>query len=699
MKKLQLLLALLFITFFALKLFGQSNAANFFPENRLMTVGAFYYPEHWPENQWERDFVNMAAMGFEYVHMGEFAWAFLEPVEGVFDFAWLDRAIDLAGKHGLKVMLCTPTATTPVWMGIQYPETFGMNSNYQRGEHGTRQNNSLSNPVFRRLSGRIVEEMAKHYGTNPNVWGWQLDNEPEAKEDYSPSARDAFRIWLENRYHTIDSLNKAWGTAFWGITYSNFEQINIHNAQAVGWWGSNPHALLDFKRFTAQVQADFLNEQVKIMRKHIPPHQFITTNYVAVAHNADPRMANSLDFASFTSYPNGGSPNLGDQGFRLGDPDRLIQANDYFRPIKGITGVMELQPGQVNWGNPNAMLLPGTVRMWLWHSFGAGSRFASSYRYRQILYGAEQYHAGIMKTDGITLAPGGEEYQQFIKEIKQLEGLKVDRTPPVNLKKMKTAILWSHDNLWDHSRQPQNSNWNLWQHVMKYHRALKSLGASVDYITENDDLSKYQVLIVPAYQALDSTIIQRWKSFVDQGRDLLITCRTGSKSSNGHFWEAGWAAPLYDLIGAEIVHYDMLPGNREAYVEMFGERYAWNTWGELLKPKDVTYAIATYSDQFYKGTCAVLSRKLGKGNVTYVGVESLSGELEKAILKKHFHARGLETLDLPKGVYVEWNRGFWVAVNYSSENQTIETGPDTEVLIGSKTLTPAGVLVWIIKLD
>ncbi|MBN2806950.1 MAG: beta-galactosidase [Prolixibacteraceae bacterium] len=680
--------------FFLMSAFGQKAPADFFPENKLMTIGTFYFPEHWPEHQWERDFQNMANMGFEYVHMGEFAWTFLEPEEGQFQFDWLDRAIELAGKHGLKVLLCTPTATTPVWMGIKYPETYVMYSNYQRGEHGTRQNNSLSNPVFRKLSTRIVEEMAKHYGNNPHIWGWQLDNEPEAKEDYSPSAREAFQHWLEKRYGSIDSLNQAWGTAFWSITYRHFHEINIHNANAVGWWGSNPHALLDFKRFTASVQADFLNEQVHILRKYTKSNQFITTNYVSVAQNADPRLADQLDFAAFTSYPNGGSPNLGKDGFRLGDPDRLIQAHDYFRPIKGITGVMEIQPGQVNWGNPNALLLPGTVHMWLWHCFGAGSSFASSYRYRQILYGAEQYHAGIMKTDGITLAPGGIEYRQFIQEIRQLEKMKVATTVPERLQQMKTAILWSHDNLWDHSRQPQNGNWNLWQHVFKYHRALKALGATVDYISEKDDFNQYNMIIVPAYQSVDTVLVARWRSFVEQGGDLIISCRTATKDRNGHFWEAGWAAPIDDLIGAEIDHYDMLPGYQQAHVQFNGEVHAWNTWGELLNPLKAEFGIASYADQFYQGTTAVVFRKLGKGTVTYNGLESLSGKLEKELLKQRFAARGINTLDLPPGVFVSWNKGFWVAVNYSSEVQTIDPGPHARLVLGEKMLQPAGVLVW-----
>ena len=93
-----------------------------------MNVGAYYYPEHWPRKQWERDIGNIAKMGFDFTHFGEFAWAFMEPEEGKYDFEWLDEAVAIASKNGLKVIMCTPTPTPPAWMAEQYPEILMTNS-------------------------------------------------------------------------------------------------------------------------------------------------------------------------------------------------------------------------------------------------------------------------------------------------------------------------------------------------------------------------------------------------------------------------------------------------------------------------------------------------------------------------------------------------------------------------------------------
>ncbi|WP_211092156.1 beta-galactosidase [Chitinophaga eiseniae] len=671
------------------------DASRFFPAKHLITTGIYYYPEHWDESQWERDIKKISEMGFEFVHLAEFAWFKMEPTEGKFEFEWLDKVVTLCAKYNLKVLMCTPSATTPAWMRTNYPETFVMDGHYIRGEQGTRGLGSIVNPAYRKFVKNIVTEMGKRYGTNKHVVGWQLDNEPDAKADYSPSSQEAFRQWLQQKYKTIEALNTAWGTAFWSQWYNNFDQVIIPNTNLVGWWGNNPHTLLDFKRYCADAQGAFLDFQADLLRENISKDQYITTNYTAVSTGADPRRTNKLDFATYTAYPNGGTNNIGDLGFRLGNSKVILFAAEYYKSVGGISGVMEIQPGPVNWGSYNPLLLPGTVRMWLYHTFATGGRLASSYRFRQINYSAEQYHAGVMQTDGVTPSPGGEEYMQFMKEIKALrKEYKPGIAMPEKVAARSTAIVWNLENYWTIDRQKQTWQWDSWNYPVKFLEIAKSFGAQVDVIPESADLSKYKFVIVPAYEMVDGALIKKWQEYAAKGGHLIITCRTGTKDRMGHFWETGWAEPMSGLIGARVKATDMLSNSAKGDILMKSTHYSWNNWADLLVPDKNTTPLATYDNQFYSGKAAVVKHKTGKGSVTYIGVDTDDSKLESDVLQEIYNDAGVTTERYPPGVYVYWRDGFYVAVNYSSDNYEMKIPGQSHILIGEQVLKPAGVLVW-----
>jgi beta-galactosidase len=673
------------------------DARRFFPKADLMKIGVYYYPEQWPEAQWDRDFRNMAAMGFEFTHFGEFAWAFLEPSDGTFAFAWLDRAIDLASKYGLKVILCTPTPCPPAWMGERYPEIYFVGADGRRREHGTRANGSLADDLFVRYSKRIVTELGRRYGNDARVWGWQLDNEPSAPADYSPSARAKFQDWLRAKYGTIAALNNAWGGNFWSTRYDSFGQVLIPNEALFGEDALSPHALLDFRRFTADTQAAFLRMQSDILRGLVRPEQWITTNYINIIDSADPRRDDGVDFTSFTMYPVRGEANLGPLGFRLGSPYRLAFATDYYRSIKGVTGVMELQPGQVNWAPINPQPEAGAVRMWLWHAFGGGCSFACTYRYRQARYGSELFHAGIVGPDGVTPSRGGLEFAQVAEEMKKLRGLYDPKAAlPAALAGRRTAILWSHDVMWDLEIHKQTALWDTWDHRFKLMAAAKSLGAPVDYVGEGADFSAYPFLIAPAYQLVDAALVEKWRSYVEAGGHLILTCRTGVKDKNGHLPEAPWAGMIAPLIGAEVEMSDCLLVGARGRVRMGGAGYEWNRWADVLTPRpgEGTETLAVYADQFYAGKAAAVTRRLGRGTVTYIGVDTLEGKLERDVLRTVYARAGAAIGGYPPGVTVEWRDGFFVAVNYSSRPFIVPVGAGATFIFGANPLPPAGVLVW-----
>ncbi|EJL60993.1 beta-galactosidase [Flavobacterium sp. CF136] len=666
---------------------------KYFPKKDLTTVGVYYYPEHWDQSQWDRDLKKIAEMGFEFTHFGEFAWAQLEPQEGVYDFKWLDKAVGIAAKYNLKIIMCTSTATPPVWLVRKHPDILATYEDGTKTDHGSRQHASFSSNYYRSYSLKMIEQLAKRYGNNKNIIGWQVDNEPSRFLDYGTDAQQRYRNWLKEKYATIDALNQAWGNNFWSGTYSDFSQINIPLHKE---WGMNLHSQLDHYRFADEETATFLDSQALTIRKYITKDQWITSNYRSNYDESFVGMSKELDFDCYTRYlVYGGSLGIGPKGYRLGDYTAIGMSNDFFRPLKGMYGCMELQPGQVNWGSINPQPLPGSIRMWLWHVFAGGSKFTCTYRFRAPLYGFEQFHYGIVGTDGVTPTVGGTEFAQFIKEINTLRKIyDAKATLPKEYLGRKTGILFNADNVMGIELNKQTKEWNTIGHFLKYYKAAKSIGAPVDFVRDTTNFSNYPFLIVPAYQMIDQKMIDKLTLYAKNGGNLVLSCRSGIQNRQGHLWEAKFYEPMWNLIGSQIESYDLLMPQSPGIIKFNNQEFGWTSWGDLLKPNKETEIWGTYDGDFYSGTPAIISHNLGKGTVTYIGVDSKNGDLEKQVLRKLYQKQNAPIENYPEGIMVEYRDGFGIAVNYSDKIYNINLPESAKIIIGTKAIKTADVLVW-----
>ncbi|MEX0324008.1 MAG: beta-galactosidase [Puniceicoccaceae bacterium] len=679
----------------------RGNAERFFAVPGT-EFGVYYYPEHWPEEQWERDLQQVKDLGFEFVHFAEFAWERLEPAECEYDFKWLDRVVDYSASLGLKVIMCTPSPCIPAWLSEKYPEILAMDETGRRVHHqGARLTASLASPVYQKYVARIVEQLALRYGQNKNVWGWQIGNEPHIQTvyDYSPAAESSFKEWLKKKYASLDELNLAWGGPFWSFSLSDFDQVNIPTPTLPQ---PNIHALLDFQIYTSEEIAWDLINQSRILRKYIRKDQWITTNYAYFKFlpMVDPFLTkDDLDFASHTMYLTSNWLNSsGDSlSHRLGSGLELSFSKELAASTNGYTGIMELQPGQINWGRFNAMPLPGAVRMWVWHAFALGDEFVCTYRYRQPLFGGEQFHHGIVMTDGVTVNRGGKEFIQAMDEIRELTPLLDKNKQNSFIEKSRTAFLWSNQSILDMENYKHHEDWDSWQHIYTYYQALKRLGVEVHFFEETADIvpEEYPFMIVAAHQLMSRQLIRKLEAYVDNGGHLILSTRTGLKNDRGHLWEMKLQEPIWALIGGEIEFYDHLPSAHPGTVILDNESYKWHIWAAVINPAEDTEVWAKYVDQFFQGKAAVTHRGSGLGSTTFVGPWSDGWELENKVVNQ-VYGRSLGSLpfQLPPYVFAHYRDGLWIVVNYTDKAVVVPMPDEKKILIGKRELIPGGILVW-----
>lgn len=214
-----------------------------------MRIGVDYYPEHWDKALWQQDAELMQKTGVRLVRLAEFAWCRLEPVEGSFDFTWLDEAVDTFAKRGINVVLCTPTSCPPLWLYEKYPSAVQTGKDGHRIATGIRGHRCMNNPDFLRLASRMIDEMTRHYAGNHAVIAWQIDNELEANFCFCEHCIGKYRTWLKEKHGTLERMNMAYGNVVWSGEYSSWEQVQPPFGSYPQAW-LNPAFMLDSKRRT-----------------------------------------------------------------------------------------------------------------------------------------------------------------------------------------------------------------------------------------------------------------------------------------------------------------------------------------------------------------------------------------------------------------------------------------------------------------
>jgi len=576
----------------------------------MFRFGVDYYPEQWPEENWEVDAQLMSEAGFNVVRLAEFAWAKMEPQQGVFNFDWLDRAIEIFHKKGISVILGTPTASPPPWLVHKTPDILRVREDGLRVEYGSRRKNCPSHSIYRERSRSITGAMAEHFAGNSAVIGWQTDNE-FGDRCYCDICRKEFQTWLQHRYSTLDELNTRWGTVFWSHTYSDWCQIPLPLSTLGA--PPNPSLALDFRRFASDTYASFQQEQVDILRSVCPSH-FVTHDMMGFGYDGLDyfNLAKPLDFVSWNNYP------FGFWHRWAYAPASPALSHDAMRGLKNKNfWVMEQQAGPTGWQTVSATPRPGVLRLWAYQSIAHGADGVVFFRWRTARFGAEQYWHGLLEHDG----RAGRRY----KEIKQM-GAELKRVGEQIFgteTKSRVAILQSYDSRFAFQVQGNSDKFSFEKHLAQIYTALWERSISVDVITPTAALSNYDLVIAPALHVLTDEITVNLRRYVHEGGTLIVTPRTGVKNIDNVVVNQPLPGLLADVCGVIVEEYDAItPDLTQAITfkvdELTGQSLPVQTWCDILLPQGAE-VIARYTHDYYADKPAITRNQFGKGQAIYVG--------------------------------------------------------------------------------
>ncbi|WP_100404707.1 beta-galactosidase [Bacillus solitudinis] len=660
-------------------------------QEKKITLGVCYYPEQWPKSLWDDDFKRMKELEFQYVRMGEFAWTIFEPQEGQYSFELFDEAIECASRHGLKVILGTPTATPPAWLTHTYPDVLNASQNGVLYQHGMRRHYNYNSEIYRELCQKIVTEMVLHYKDHPEIVGWQIDNELNCEMNvfYSDSDHRAFRKWVQDKYKTLDQVNEAWGTVFWNQTYTEWEQIYLPRPTVQD--SPNPHQALDEKRFISDSAISFAKLQADIIRREAP-RQWVTTNGLFGHLNSHQLTDDMLDFFAYDSYPNFST--IFPENSNKPLLDRKWSWNlSIVRSISPNFAIFEQQSGPGGWVNriKQPSPKPGQLRLWSYQSIAHGADMVLYFRWRTATQGSEIYWHGINDYHNLP--------NRRVDEVTNVssEIQKVGEAIAGSIYTAEVAIVFDYDNEWDGELDEWHGPFAK-ASQQEWFKAFQYSHIPVDVLNLHksstlEDLQKYNVLIYPHPAIMTEQTAQLLEQFTENGGKIVFGCRSGYKKGSGQTYMKPFPGVLSKLTGITVDDFTTIgpfeeapsiiwsTNDKQGTVEHFNET--------LTVQSDQVNVLARFHGTYYEGKSALTKHAYGKGSAYYLG-GGFNLDIALMLLSELQLETPIKSMTLPEKVELairtKAGQQFIFLLNYAHQPQEIFLEEKMVDLLSGQTL-------------
>ena len=639
--------------------------------------GGDYNPDQWPKDVWAEDMRLMKLAGCNAMSVGIFSWAHLETAENRFDFSWLDEVMGLLADNGAYALLATPSASHPAWLSAKYPEVLRVGADGRRRGHGGRVNYCLSSPIFREKCAMLSAKLAERYQGHPALLMWHVSNE-YGGDCHCDHCQVVFRNWLEQRYDSLEALNAAWWTAFWGHTYTDWSQIA--SPRQLGENSIMGHQL-DWKRFVTDQTVSLLLDETTPLRR-ITPDVPITTNFMGTYTGLNYwKFAEHLDRMSWDSYP----------AFHDREEDWKIAphvafTHDIYRTMKGGKPflLMESTPSSTNWMPVMKLKRPGVHRLFSLQAVAHGADTVQYFQWRKSRGCAEKFH-------GAVVDHCGHENTRVFRDVAEVGQVlsKLDDVVGTTVR-AEVGIVYDWENRWaiDASAGPRGDKRDYEPTCVSHYRAFWSRAVPVDVINMDCDFQAYKVLVAPMLYMVRPGVQRRVEQFVEDGGVFVSTYWSGIADESDLVPTGGFPGPLRGVLGIWSEELDVLhddESNRVAFVQpnpldLHGV-YKAETFCDLIHAESAE-VLATYQDDFYAGRPALTVNAFGRGKAYYIAsrnepafLTALYGKL----IEKLGIRRVLES-NLPEGVTAQLRtdgrREFVFLMNFKPHGQYVDLGRD-----------------------
>lgn len=596
---------------------------------KKIPYGGDYNPEQWTEKEWHEDMRLLTLAGVDIVTLNVFNWAAIQKNEESYDFSALDATVRRVTENGMKICMATSTAAHPAWMAKKYPDILRVEWNGMKRKFGGRHNSCPNSPAYRKYAALLTEKLAEHYKDQNNIVMWHVGNEYSGR-CYCENCEKAFRVWLREKYGSLEKLNHEWNTPFWGHTFYDWDEIVAPNLLSEEFDEERTvfqGISLDYARFCSDSLLEVYRMEYEMIKQYIPDAQ-ITTNLMGLYKTLDyHKWGKQMDFVSYDNYPGNEET-----------PAYIALKHDLMRGLRQGQpfALMEQTPSVSNWLANNSLKRPGVLRLWSYQAVAHGADTVMYFQMRRSAGACEKYHGAVIDHVGHENTRVFREVSQIGKEL-ELIG---NAVPGSRLPK-RAAVIFDWDNWWavEYSAGP-NRNLRYVDEIYNYYEAFHRAHIPVDVISYEDCLTDYDLIVAPLLYMVKPHLAERLEQYVSGGGIFASTFFSGYVNENDYVTVGGYPGELRRLLGIWVEEIDSLPPGRENHFMFHGKTYPAKMLCDLLHTEGAE-VLASYQEDFYRGMPVLTKNKFGDGSAFYAATAS-SEEFYREYVKMLCEEAGIE---------------------------------------------------------
>lgn len=629
-----------------------------------IVYGGDYNPDQWKTTPeiWDEDMRLMKLAHINSASVGIFSWASIEPEEGVYNFEWLDIIMDKCAENGIDVILATPSGARPAWLAQKYPEVLRVEENGIRNEFGVRHNHCLTSPLYREKVREINTVLAKRYGKHPALKMWHISNEYSGC-CHCELCQEAFREWLKKHYdNDLEKLNHEWWTGFWSHNISDWSQISSPKSR-----GENHVTSLKncWQHFVSDSHISFFENEIAPLRE-ITPDVPVTANFMGLYDEIDySEFAKHVDIASWDNYP------FWENSEAEKEATKVAFIHDLYRSFKDGKPffLMESTPSNTNWHPVNKLPPCERTEQTSIQAVAYGADSVQYFQWRKGRNGHEKYHGAVVDHEGSENTRVFKGVAHIGEVLEKLDGVVGGKSYA------KVAVIYDWQNKWavknfcGYNNQHRDYN----EECIKWYKPFYDRGIVCDVISEDDDFSKYDLIIAPFLYLLKDGLEDKIASFVENGGAFVSTYLFAVVNKNDMVYYGGLpAGKLRNVFGIWAEETDAIPAHTKETATFNGKEYDVNHICDIIHTEGAE-VLGEYKTDFYAGEPSVTVNRYGKG-LAYCAAFRNDGEFADdfcAYIIKKLDITSCTDIGFDKGLAVRKRGDFTFILNFTEETKKL----------------------------